>query len=130
MTSSLPASVGLLGQWPLPTLLLHALDHKLHGRIVLTERNNTEHTIALSRGGIVGVETRFEAASVGQLLVRMGAIDQARYAATTRALGGEDDSYGDQLVAMSAVTTQDLYAARAERIVELASSLVARLPES
>lgn len=72
-----PTAEGDLGRTPLAHLLVYILDKQLTGALFLHEPSGTTHRLRVERGVVVKVLPGNDYALLGEMLVELGAIDDA-----------------------------------------------------
>ena len=117
MSDARAAATGTLQSRPLPHLLVYLLDHGLTGTLVLEEPGGAKHAVFFDGGLPVKAKAAQSVVYLGQLLLEMGAVDQATHDRTLRRMSEERRLHGEILLAEQALDRDTLTLALREQLM-------------
>ena len=111
-----PTATGNLGTTPFCELLVYALGQSLSGSLVLECPDRSKHAVLFQAGAPVKARVADPALRIGEQLVARGSIDErAQHAADS---GPEEELFGQRLMALGAISADDLSAALDEQLYD------------
>jgi curved DNA-binding protein CbpA len=117
MSDARAAATGTLKSRPLPHLLVYLLDHELTGTLVLEEPQGAKHAVFFDGGTPAKAKAAQSVIYLGQLLLEMGAIDQAAHDRTLELMSEERRLHGEILLAEQALDRDTLTLALREQLL-------------
>jgi len=117
MTEVRPTATGTLRQRPLSHVLLYALDRELTGTLVLESPDGSRSAISLRAGAPVKARAAAPVVVLGQLLLEMGAIDEAALEAGLQRGRTEGRLLGRALLEAQQIDARTLEIALREQLV-------------
>ncbi len=117
MSDARAAATGTLQSRPLPHLLVYLLDHKLSGTLVLEEPQGAKHAVYFDGGAPVKAKAAQSVIYLGQLLLELGAVDQATHDRTLTRMSEERRLHGEILLAEQALDRDTLTLALREQLL-------------
>ncbi|HEX3596806.1 MAG TPA: J domain-containing protein, partial [Polyangiaceae bacterium] len=123
-------ATGTLGGTPLVNLLVYSLDRRLTGTLVIEDPGQQKSAIAFRRGIPMKVKLPEAAASLSELAVAQGIVDEAHATATFETSRAEGCLHGEVLVAEGLIEPSTLSELLAEQIGKKIEWLCSLPPES
>lgn len=124
-----PPPSGSLATWPLPTLLLHILEHELSGSLALMPREDEVEVIVFASGAPTRVRTSKAIAPLGEMLVRFGVLANVDLESALARAGAARERLGAQLVSERVIDRRVLLEALRQQVLVRLRAL-APLPDA
>jgi tetratricopeptide (TPR) repeat protein len=112
-----PPPKGTLATWPLPTLFVHVIEHRLSGSLVLESPAGDVDLVVFAEGAPTRVRTARLVAPLGEMLVRYGVLADVDLESALARAGAAKRPIGQQLVTEKKIDRRILLKALREQVM-------------